>query len=462
MTIWSPDLTQTTGSKVHRLATTIAADIAAGRLSAGEKLPPHRDLAYQLGISVGTVTRAYAEVQRRGLVESLVGSGTYVQKPGAPTIAFALPPDRPGDVIDLSISVFSSPLWERALRDDLATLANTDTAALMEYQGAAGMPRHRAAGAAWLSKSGYSPPPESVIVTMGGQHALAVTISALSRPGDTLLVENFVYPPVRSLAHMFGLTLKGIEMDEQGILPSALEAACQTQNASLIYLTPTLQNPTNAIMGEARRAEIAALAERFDLRIIEDDVTGALLPDSPLPIASYAPDRVCLVSSVSKAVAPGLRTGFIAAPPEFHDSIADRIRAFSWMATPLTAEIATNWIENGTASHMRAAVSRENSERHQLAATLLDGLEETASAHVSPHLWFRLPDRWGSSGFVEAAQAMGVRIASMQAFAIGQRGAGNHIRISVGAAQSQNELRHALGILAGLGKGTPARDLAIL
>lgn len=462
MTIWSPDLSQTTGSKVQRLANAIATDIAGGRLNPGEKLPPQRDLAYRLGISVGTVTRAYGEVHRRGLVEGLVGSGTYVRRLDAPNPGFVLPPDAPGTMIDLSISVYASPLWEPALRHSLALLAGTDRAALLEYQSAAGMAQHRAAGAAWLRKPGYTPAPDSVIVTMGGQHALAVTISALSRPGDTLLVENFVYPPVRSLAHMFGLTLKGIGMDDQGILPSALETVCRTQGASLVYLTPTLQNPTNAIMGEARRAEIASLAQRYDFRIIEDDVTGALLPDSPLPIASHSPDRCCLISSVSKAVAPGLRTGYISAPPDFHEPLAERIRAFSWMATPLTAEIASNWIEDGTASRMRAAISQENRERHRLAATLLDGLNETAQAQLSPHLWYRLPERWGSSGFVEAAQAKGVRIAAAQSFAVGQRGAGDHIRISVGAARSQDELRHALGILADLASGMPARHMAIL
>ena len=461
MTIWSPDLSLTTGSKVQRLANAIATDIAEGRLGPGEKLPPQRDLAYQLGISVGTVTRAYGEVHRRGLVEGIVGSGTYVRRIETASTAFVLPPDAPSGIIDLSISVYASPIWEPAFRNSLANLAEADPASLLEYQSAAGAARHRSAGATWLSKPGFEPHPDSIIVTMGGQHALAVTLSGLSRPGDTVLVEKFVYPPIRSLAHMYGLTLKAIDMDDQGILPSSLETACRSQSVSLVYLTPTLQNPTNAIMGEARRAEIAAIAQRHNLYIIEDDVTGALLPDSPLPIASHAPEHCCLVSSVSKAVAPGLRTGFISAPADLHEPLADRIRAFSWMATPLTAEIAAGWIEDGTASQMRATISQENRERHRLAAGLLTDLKESSSAQVSPHFWYKLPERWGSSGFVEAAQALGVRVAATQSFAVGQRGVGDHIRISVGAARSQDELHQALCILAELGNGMPARDLAI-
>lgn len=463
MTIWLPDLSHRSGPKAQRLANAIGADITTGRLRPGEQLPPQRELAYQLGMSVGTVTRAYAEARRRGLVEGQVGSGTYVRRANdTPEAGFVLPPDAPGAMIDLSISVYASPLWDRPLRTALADLSTTDNAALMEYQGAAGIAHHREAGAAWLRRPGYAPSPEEVILTMGGQHAMAVAISAFSRPGDTMLVENFCYPPVRALASMFGLTLKGIEMDAEGITPEAFDAACSHSNASLVYLTPTLQNPTNGIMGNDRRAEIAAIARRHDMRIVEDEVTGALLTDLPLPIAHWAPERACLISSVSKAVAPGLRTGYIAAPIDLHEPLSERIRALSWMATPLTAEIAARWIKDGTANQLRDSIGQENAARHCLVAEILDDVNEPSHAAVSPHLWYRLPPRWGSSGFVEAAQALGVRIAATQSFAVGQRGAGDHIRISIGAARSRDELRRALEILADLGRGTPARDLAIL
>lgn len=462
MTIWLPDLSRLTGPKAQRLASAIGADISAGRLRPGEQLPPQRELAYQLGLSVGTVTRGYAEARRRGLVDGQVGSGTFVRQSDGPETGFVLPPDAPGAMIDLSISVYASPLWDQPLREALAAMATTDNARLMEYQGAAGLSRHREAGATWMRRPGYAPQPDDVMLTMGGQHAMAVAISALSRPGDTMLVESFCYPPVRALATMFGITLKGVEMDADGILPDAFDAACAQSNASLIYLTPTLQNPTNGIMGDERRAEIAAIARRHDVQIIEDEVTGALLTDVPLPLAHWAPERTCMISSVSKAVAPGLRTGYVAAPPALHDLLAERIRALSWMATPLTAEIAARWIEDGTAARLRDAIGQENAARHRLVAETLDNVEEPAHASVSPHLWYRLPERWGSSGFVEAAQALGVRIASTQPFAVGQRGAGDHIRISVGAAHNRVELGRALKVLAELGRGTPARDLAIL
>ena len=160
-------------------------------------------------------------------------------------------------------------------------------------------------------------------------------------------------------------------------------------------------------------------------------------------------------------MAPGLRTGFLAAPPSLHETLSERIRALSWMATPLTAEIATRWIEDGTAYGVKDAISMENAARHRLVAEILDGVNEPAHAAASPHVWYRLPERWGSSGFVEAAQALGVRIAATQYFAVGQHGAGRHIRLSVGAARNRDEFTRALEILADLSRGIPASGLSI-
>ena len=447
MTIWSPDLSQTTGSKVQRLANAIATDIAGGRLNPGEKLPPQRDLAYRLGISVGTVTRAYGEVHRRGLVEGLVGSGTYVRRLDAPNPGFVLPPDAPGTMIDLSISVYASPLWEPALRHSLALLAGTDRAALLEYQSAAGMAQHRAAGAAWLRKPGYTPAPDSVIVTMGGQHALAVTISALSRPGDTLLVENFVYPPVRSLAHMFGLTLKGIGMDDQGILPSALETVCRTQGASLVYLTPTLQNPTGVIMPLSRRQKIASIAERYGVAIVEDDSYGLYAEHEP-SLASLAPEQSYFITSVSKSLVPGVRLGYLHVPEGMADRVNAAIFASTVMASPLSAELVATWIETGLADRIVAWKRGEVAIRQAMARRLLPS--DLLGGHpTSPHLFLTVPAPWRAPDFVAQARARGVRVSAGEEFVVGRAVAPHAVRICLGMP-SRSGLERALLTLADL------------
>ncbi|MPY71522.1 MAG: aminotransferase class I/II-fold pyridoxal phosphate-dependent enzyme [Alphaproteobacteria bacterium] len=466
MTIWLPELGDGRGGKARALADAIGAAIAEGRLRPGDRLPPQRELAWQLHVSLGTVTRGYDAARRRGLVEGHVGSGTYVCEPERPGVGFVLPADGPAaggaaDAIDLSVDVYASPLWTEPFRHTLTALGADDASALLEYQSAAGMMRHREAAASWLRRPGFAPDAEDIVLTAGGQHALAIALSALGRPGDTLLVENLCYPPVKTLAEMYGLTLHGVALDGEGAIPDALEAACRSRAPRLLYLTPTLQNPTNAVMGAARRAEIVEIARRHDLLIVEDDVTGALSEDAPKPLTALAPERCCFVSSFSKTVAPGLRTGFLVAPAAERERVLSRARALGWMAPPVSCEIASRWIGDGTADRLREAVRRENRRRHEIAASVLDGLEESGSAAVSPHAWYRLPERWRSSGFVEAAQAHGVRIACTRSFAVNGR-AGTAVRISLSAAESRETLRRALAILARIGRGMPAADLAIL
>ncbi|MGE0651398.1 MAG: PLP-dependent aminotransferase family protein [Alphaproteobacteria bacterium] len=459
MTIWFAELTGGDRTKSRSLADAIAAAIADGRLRSGERLPPQRELAWKLGISLGTVTRAYDEARRCGLLEGRVGSGTFVREQGPATAGFVISGDRPDQLIDLALDVYATPLWTGPLSATLAALAAEDSSSLLEYQAADGMARHRGAAAAWFGRREFAPAPEDIVLTTGGQHALAVAFSALTRPGDGVLVESFCYPPVRALAEIYGLGLRGVALDAEGMIPDALDAACRTRPARLLYLTPTLQNPTNAVMAAARRAEIAEVAARHDLMVIEDDVTGALLPESPAPLATLIPERCCFVSSLSKTVVPGLRTGIIVPPEPWREQILARVRALGWMSPPLNWEIVTRWIEDGTAVRLREGIRHENAERHALAASLLPGLEESPASAVSPHVWYRLPGDWHSSAFVEAAQARGVRIAPTRSFSI-QDSPADAVRISVSAARSRKVLCVALEILGELARSPEPRRAA--
>ncbi len=462
MTNWIPDLTSGRGPKARILADTIGADISSGKLRPGDRLPPQRELAWQLGLSVGTITRAYAEARRRGLVNGQVGSGTYVLGEPSTESAFVLPGDGVPSLTDLSVDVYATPLWSEALRQTFGAMATEDNAALMEYQVAAGLPRHRAVGAQWIARPVFAPTADDVIVTMGGQHGIAAALSALSHPGDVLLIEELHYPPVRSVAEMLGVTLQGVAIDEEGLVPEALEAACRGAGApKLLYITPTLQNPTNAVMGESRRAAIAEILRRYGVHAIEDDVTGCLVADPLPPIASFARENVTFLASVSKAMAPGLRTGYLVPPPDRRSRMLRRIRALSWFAAAPMVEITTRWMEDGTAGRLRREIEQEHRARHALAAAILPDVSEPPFAARSPHMWYRLPDPWRSSEFFQAAQSSGVRIACTRSFAVNQR-AGDHVRISLCAARSREELQRALETLAAIARRPPVAEIEIM
>ena len=258
MTNWLPDLSRHNGPRYRAIAEALAEDVRGGRLAAGTRLPTHRDLAWKLRLTIGTVSRAYAEAERRGLIAGEVGRGTYVRHPTG-VVPDAMPGDILGetqdpDFIDLTINRPSAAGEEEAIAAALQGLAaDPDLVRLLDYQAPAGRREDRVAGAAFLERCGLATTPEQVVMTAGGQHAMACVIAALTQPGDTLAAEALTYPGLRALARLLQLRLVPIAMDEQGLVPDALEAACRAAPVRALYTMPTLHNPTTATMPVARR-----------------------------------------------------------------------------------------------------------------------------------------------------------------------------------------------------------------
>src|SRR6266851_2558628 len=304
MTNWMPDLAGHKGPRYRAIAETLAEDVRNGRLAAGTRLPTHRDLAWKLRVTIGTISRAYAEAKRRGLIVGEVGRGTFVRPPAG--AAAIMPGDilgetRDPDLIDLTINRPCAAGEGAAMTAALVRLAaETDLAALLDYQAPAGRQEDRVAGTAFLKACGLATTPEQVVATAGGQHAMFCVIGALARPGDTLAVEALTYPGLRALANLLHLRLTPIALDGEGLIPEALEAACRAAPVRALYTMPTLHNPTTATMPVARRKALAEVARRHDLALLEDDVYGFLL-DAPLPpLAHFAPERVFYITSTSK------------------------------------------------------------------------------------------------------------------------------------------------------------------
>lgn len=447
MTIWQPDLSQFRGPRYQAIAEAIAGDVKAGRLRRGDRLPTHRDLAYRLGVTVGTVTRAYAEAHRRGLVDGEVGRGTFVRDRTSrlPGFALAEAPDESPRVIDLSINFPAGEDEGRLLSGALAELAaRKDSAPLLQYQPHRGLPRHREAGAAWIGRTGWRPTPDQLVVTTGGQHAMAVAFATLTRPGDTVLTEALTYPGMHALAKLLHLRLHGLPMDGEGILPEAFEAACRTTSPRALYCLTTIQNPTGAMMPEARRQAIAGLARQHGVAIVEDDCYGFLEPEAPAPLVSHAPELGHYLTTLSKSMAPGLRIGFLAVPGGTEAGFATVMRTTTWMAPPLMAEIGSLWIADGTGDRLAEARRAESIARQEIAREMFRDCDYVAYPSAM-HGWLRLPETWNSSDFAARARARGVLVTPAEAFAVGR--AQPAVRICVGAARNRAELRAGLSLI---------------
>jgi DNA-binding transcriptional MocR family regulator len=423
----------------------LAGDISEGRLSIGQRLPTHRDLARQLGVTIGTVTRAYGEAERRGLVCATVGRGTFVK---APISRMPRRSEMGDGIVDLRSNYPALAASASALSESLASLAHDPgISELLRYQEHAGLFRHRAAGAQLIARSGMSLSPDRILVTAGGQHAITVALLTLAQPGDVVLTEELTYHNFKAVAQRLKLRLHGVPLDHEGLVPEAFEEACRKLSPRALYCTPTLQNPTAAIMSEARRIRIAEIAAGHGVTILEDDILGFLAPEHR-PLSAFARGPACYLSSVSKSFAPGLRLGFLAVPEGESARYAEAIRMTCWMASPLAGEIVCRWVEDGTDERLIATQREENAARIRIAGERLGRL--MPSSHpAAPHLLLRLPPPWRADRFQQEAFGAGVALTTAEPFAVGGE-APEAIRICLGAAASRQLLDKALTTIAQL------------
>ncbi|MQX37032.1 PLP-dependent aminotransferase family protein [Roseospira navarrensis] len=464
MAMWVPDLTGHRGPAYLAIVDALAAEIASGALSPGTRLPPHRALAYALGLSPNTTSRAYAEAVARALVRGEVGRGTFVRAPGASDAS-----DTDADLrrtmagpIDLSRNLPNRGAAGAQLARTLGALGRgADLDALLDYQDAADPDRAAAVALAWLARVGVPATADEVTVTVGAQHALMASLLALTRPGDLILTEALTYAPLKAMAARLGLTVRGVPLDADGPCPEALEALCAGCAPRLLYLTPTLQTPTAAILPESRRRALLAVAARHDLVLIEDDVFGPLVPDAPPPLARLAPDRVVYLSSTSKALAPGLRVGVARAPATLAAALRGAVALSCWMPPPLTAEIAGRWIADGTADRLTEAQRAVARHRQARAAQVFAGLD--ARAHpCGLHLWLPLPEGWTADALRAAAASRGVGVTEAAAFAVDPAQAPEAVRLCLSHEPDEARLTRGLTIVRQILDGPPGGGPLVL
>ena len=445
---WAPQLEGQTGPIYLALAAAIEADVGSGRLRPGQRLPPQRTLADVLGVDLTTVTRAYGEARDRGLIAAVAGRGTFVTG-GSPGV---LRNERERQsLVDMTMNLPPQPaaakLRERIAAGLAAVQRRPDLLSLLRYRQSAGSEEDRAAGAQWLRPRLGEISLDRVLVCAGAQAAMTALLTAFARAGDIVLSERLTYPGFRALAAHCGVQLYPLPTDGEGILPEALDEACDRVKAKALYCAPTIQNPTTATMSKTRRLEVAAIARRHSLVIFEDDIYGRLPKHAPPPIAAILPELTYCIVSLAKCLLPGLRIAYCVAPDAGSAArLAAAIRATSLMAPPLMSSLVSQWIGDGSAEDMVRAIRQEATMRQRLARELLSGLEFAAHAE-GHHLWLTLPPDWNRAEFVGYVRPRGVAAVASDAFAINS-GAPNAVRISLGAATDTHRLGEALRLVA--------------
>jgi len=442
---WLPDIEQTEGPVYLAICAAIRRDLESGRLSVGTRLPPQRALAEALGIDTGTVSRAYAEAQRQGLIDAEGRRGSFVRDLASAGRSADVPPFDTGmNLPPIALGSTFAARFAGAMQD---VLQGPAAANRMQYQPVGGAAEDRLAGAEWLTAADIEAGEDNVIVTSGAQTALHAIASAIFEPGDAVCTGPFVYPGWAAICRRRNVRIVPLRADDHGIDPDAFADACALASIRAIYLVPDNENPTTATLGPERRKRIVEIARQHDVLIVEDDPYSRLGRLNYPPLAALAPERTWHVASLSKLISPALRIAYLRAPL-LRDALrlATDTHETTVMPPPLNLAVCTQWLRNGTWAMLVDEVRAECLVRQAIVAEILPA----GSYRAAPdgyHIWVPLERETRSFELVNALQAVGLSSVSSEQFRVDPADGRQAVRLSIGGNLDRQRLGRAMGVL---------------
>lgn len=422
---WSPRLSENGNSPANRLVEALSEDILSGRLLGGDRLPAHRDLAWKLNLGVGTVTKAYAMLERRGLAKSVKGSGTFV----------AVFESWKGPAIDFSVNRLPVMLSDRLLAGTLSTISRKINSAHVNlYPPPAGHNEHRRLLARWLETLGIKAEAKRIILAGSGQQALWLAFDILCGGNGLIITERLSYSGAIALARYRGHPMRSVNIDAEGMMPDDLDRVlAEAENSGrrrLVYLTPMLHNPTTISMGVTRRKEIVDICKKRNVPIVEDGVyTLGADPDNP-PLVALSPDRVFHVTSLSKSISPGLRLGVLVLPSSWKEHAEEALRALPLSSSPVDYALLEEWFTSGVMETVRDTLRAEALKRVKIARSFFDDRVIMTNENAF-HAWLPMSHK-DAEAFEAAATALGVVVTQPDAIRADRNDEETGIRLCLG------------------------------
>lgn len=459
-TIWTPDLSQFPGPKYLGLSRALRDAIRLGELLEGAQLPTVRDLAWAVGVTPGTVSRAYQLATQEGLLAATVGRGTFVASVSprmGPTQAIYVEREPAPDqsIVDMRSPQLPDIGQAGIIRDAMIRVANAVTVDWLDYTTQRSELQLRSAVCDWLSDRDLGAvSADDIALSHGGQNAVSLMLQCCLRgERPVVLTEDLCYPGFLRAARLSRAEVVGVEMDAQGMRPDALEAACRRYGPQIICLTADAQNPTAAQMSLARREEIVKVARKFDVQIIEDDCYS-VSDTSIRTIRALAPERTWYVGSFSKSVSAALRFGYIVCPTGVGE--AGRLTAqhsYFAIARPVSA-LCFDLLASGAATEIRNRVRDEFNVRLQAMVKILAPFDLRWQNGLA-FAWLNLPSDWRASAFARMAENHHIMVRSADLFTLVHGRAPHAVRLALPGEISLSRFEDGLTTLAKLLRNPP-------
>lgn len=459
----------------QQIETFLRQGILSGSLAPETRLPATRQLAQSLGVNRITVEAAYAELEADGLVYSRVGSGTYVLPP---TSLPPLPKNDPAspwplwqmDILEKQM-VWPGALSEQLLRDSgvtgpvnlalgigddhhfpaddfrkiIQTVMRRDDIAALGYGDHRGYAPLRSTISHVLASQGVQTTPEQILITAGSQQGLSLVSQLLLAPGEVILVEDPTYSGALSLFRHLGARVVGVPTDERGMQVEKLEKLLQQYHPKLLYTIPNFHNPTGASLDLHRRRQLLALADRYNVPILEDDFVGDLRYDGRAQPALKALDpggRVIYTGTFSKMVMPGMRVGFLVADGPVYEGLVQLKRVIDLSTSNLMQRALEAYVTVGRyQAHLRRSCQIYRKRRD----IMLDEIErrlppdcQVTCPQGGLFIWLRLPAGISSEKLLPLACQEGVSFAPGGPFFINNADGDAYMRLNFAAPSPEN------------------------
>ncbi len=439
---WKPSLKRDGTPLYKALARRLEEDISSGKLRAGTRLPPQRELADFLDVNLSTVQRAFRICSDKGLLTGEVGSGTYV----AYSSATEMLSGRSREIIPLDITgPYPTDYEEMKLiqkelmdRDDFLDFFRYMPADLSKYQREA---------AKVLKRAGCSAESRNIHFANGGQNAMAAVFASLFRAGDRIGTDPVTYSNIKHSAQAFGIQIVPVEWEAGHMSPDGIVYAVKNYSIKGLYLQPFLHNPTGLIMDAATRKVIADLAVEYDLTVIEDGMYNTLVTGAPETIFDLAPENTVFIFSLSKTVNPALRVAYVATGDRYSRALAESLYSINLTVSPFILELAYRLSRDGGMELLTQRRLRSIVARNAVADEILSdhGLMPNP---INPHRWLPLPEGLNSLDFERELRKKGVAVWASERFTVGRSSRAEALRLSVCGPRTEEDLRKGLGIIA--------------
>lgn len=451
-TNWQPLLEQSGRAKYRALADSIEKGIAEGALEAGQKLPPVRELAFRLDITPGTVARAYSILVDDGVLTAGVGRGTYVAEPNAAMLS-----GETGEMIDFFSPRIPNMGQETLIREALRKVSvDLSANALMQYPKREVNLPARKAFMRWMEGAPLgSYDVEDIVITHGGQNAILHVMQAVLRGTDpVVLVDEVTFSGFRKAAELCRAKVVGVPWDGEGPDPQALEQLVQSTGATLYCTSAEVNNPTTRPTTARRRREIAVIAARYGVHVLDDDCyhTGSHTAES---YRALLPELGWYIGSPSKLVSPSLRIGFTIPPKGW---VGEMLRSAQFSHFGVSSVLTETFAHVIGSPKLPAIIQKVQAKINadlRYVVNQLGGYPIRWRSNV-PLVWVELPNNWRAPAFAQAAEAHGVEMKSADEFTLREGRAVHAVRIALNGQMEQGRFVEGIRIIRGLLDNPPS------